>query len=208
MTAMRRRDRAAGSVAGHRRSRLRQDAHPDVSGCLPARERRPRNILLLTFTNKAARQMLDRVANLLPTDASGSGAGRFIPSATGCCAATAALSDIRAVSPSWIAKTEGFAQLCGRGQRNRSKEIRFPKGDVGRHLQFRCQHGTTDLNCSRKSFLFPAAVEQIKDVQARYERRKNRPTRSISMICSKSPNAQGTRGDRGLYRRQFNSSRG
>src|SRR5476651_2785780 len=31
----------------------------------------PRNILLLTFTNKAARQMLDRVATLLPVDASG-----------------------------------------------------------------------------------------------------------------------------------------
>src|ERR1044071_958970 len=31
----------------------------------------PRNILLLTFTNKAARQMLDRVANLLPVDSSG-----------------------------------------------------------------------------------------------------------------------------------------
>src|SRR5256886_16691223 len=37
----------------------------------------PRNILLLTFTNKAARQMLDRVANLLPIDASGIWGGTF-----------------------------------------------------------------------------------------------------------------------------------
>src|SRR5471032_1826726 len=37
----------------------------------------PRNILLLTFTNKAARQMLDRVANLLPMDASGIWGGTF-----------------------------------------------------------------------------------------------------------------------------------
>ncbi|PYI62308.1 MAG: DNA helicase UvrD, partial [Verrucomicrobia bacterium] len=31
----------------------------------------PQNILLLTFTNKAAREMLNRVANLLPVDAGG-----------------------------------------------------------------------------------------------------------------------------------------
>ena len=37
----------------------------------------PRNILLLTFTNKAARQMLDRVTNLLPVDASGIWGGTF-----------------------------------------------------------------------------------------------------------------------------------
>src|SRR3989449_10337441 len=37
----------------------------------------PRNVLLLTFTNKAARQMLDRVANLLPVDASGLWGGTF-----------------------------------------------------------------------------------------------------------------------------------
>src|ERR1041384_1445876 len=37
----------------------------------------PRNILLLTFTNKAAREMLGRVANLLPVDAIGLWGGTF-----------------------------------------------------------------------------------------------------------------------------------
>src|SRR5438876_753254 len=37
----------------------------------------PRNILLLTFTNRAAREMLGRVANLLPVDASELWGGTF-----------------------------------------------------------------------------------------------------------------------------------
>src|SRR5205823_5911577 len=37
----------------------------------------PQNILLLTFTNKAAREMLRRVANLLPVDAGGLWGGTF-----------------------------------------------------------------------------------------------------------------------------------
>src|SRR4026209_2641125 len=37
----------------------------------------PRNILLLTFTDRAAREMLGRVANLMPVDASGLWGGTF-----------------------------------------------------------------------------------------------------------------------------------
>ena len=65
----------------------------------------PRNILLLTFTNKAARQMLDRVANLCPSMRADSGAARFTPSVTGCCAAMEARSAIRADSRSWTVRT-------------------------------------------------------------------------------------------------------
>ena len=66
----------------------------------------PRNILLLTFTNKAARQMLDRVANLLPVDASGT-LGRHVSFHRQPDAAPARQRSgiFEPDSPSWIAKT-------------------------------------------------------------------------------------------------------
>ena len=66
----------------------------------------PRNILLLTFTNKAAREMLGRVANLLQSMPVGSGAERSIQWETASCAGTARRSVTRAGLRSWTAKTK------------------------------------------------------------------------------------------------------
>ena len=67
----------------------------------------PDRILLLTFTNKAAKEMMRRVADLLGQELARSGAEHSIPSATASCASTPVCSDTSATSPSWIARTPG-----------------------------------------------------------------------------------------------------
>ena len=91
----------------------------------------PRNILLLTFTNKAAREMLNRVANLLPVDASGLWGGTFHSVGN------------RILRRHGIALgySSGFTIMDREDQKDLinavvasagidPKEIRFPKGDV------------------------------------------------------------------------------
>src|SRR5213595_2875536 len=109
----------------------------------------PRNILLLTFTNKAARQMLDRVANLLPVDASGF-----------------TIMD-REDQKDLIDTVVAAAGI-------NPKEIRFPKGDVLAEIFSFVINTETPIDAllAEKFPYFLPLLEQIKDVHARYEKKK------------------------------------
>src|SRR3954452_25373820 len=135
----------------------------------------PRNILLLTFTNKAARQMLDRVTNLLPTDASGLRGGTFHSIG----------NRMLRRHGSVLGFSSGFTILDREDQKDlidtavaasgiNPKEIRFPKGDVLADLfsfTVNTERPMEELLAEKFPYFLPL-LEQIKDVHARYERKK------------------------------------
>ena len=135
----------------------------------------PRNILLLTFTNKAARQMLDRVANLLPVDASGLWGGTFHSIG----------NRMLRRHGSALGYSSGFTIMDREDQKDlidtvvaaagiNPKEIRFPKGDVLAEIFSFVVNTETPIDAllAEKFPYFLPLLEQIKDVQARYERKK------------------------------------
>src|SRR3954466_7413938 len=135
----------------------------------------PRNILLLTFTNKAARQMLDRVANLLPVDASGLWGGTFHSIG----------NRMLRRHGSALGYSSGFSIMDREDQKDlidtvvaaagiNPKEIRFPKGDVLAEIFSFVVNTETPIDAllAEKFPYFLPLLEQIKDVHARYEKKK------------------------------------
>ncbi len=135
----------------------------------------PRNILLLTFTNKAARQMLDRVANLLPVDASGLWGGTFHSIG----------NRMLRRHGSTLGYSSNFTIMDREDQKDlintviaaagiNPKEIRFPKGDVLADIfsfVVNTELPMEELLAEKFPYFLPL-IEQIKDVHARYERKK------------------------------------
>jgi DNA helicase-2/ATP-dependent DNA helicase PcrA len=135
----------------------------------------PRNILLLTFTNKAARQMVERVANLLPVDSSGLWGGTFHSIG----------NRMLRRHGSALGYSSGFSIMDREDQKDlintvvaaagiNPKEMRFPKGDVLAEIFSFVINTETPIDAllAEKFPYFLPLLEQIKDVHARYEKKK------------------------------------
>ena len=168
----------------------------------------PRNILLLTFTNKAARQMLDRVANLLPVDASGIWGGTFHSIG----------NRMLRRHGSALGYGSGFTIMDREDQKDLintviadagidPKEIRFPKGDVLAEIfSF-----IVNTECAVEELLaekfpyFLVLLERIKEVHARYEKKK-KATNSMDFDDLLEKTLRMLKEHEGIasfYRRQF-----
>jgi len=168
----------------------------------------PRNILLLTFTNKAAREMLNRVANLLPIDASGIWGGTF----------HAIGNRMLRRHGSALGYASGFTIMDREDQKDLintvvasagidPKEIRFPKGDVLAELFSFVVNTETPLEqlLAEKFPYFLPLLEKIADVRARYEKKK-KATNSVDFddLLEKTLSMlQQHEGIAAVYRRQF-----
>ena len=134
-----------------------------------------RNILLLTFTNKAAREMLNRVANLLPVDASGLWGGTFHSIG----------NRILRRHGSAIGYSSGFTIMDREDQKDLintvvasagidPKEIRFPKGDVLAEIfsfVVNTENPMEELLAEKFPYFLPL-LGKIQDVWQRYEKKK------------------------------------
>src|SRR5947199_3725613 len=135
----------------------------------------PQNILLLTFTNKAAREMLNRVANLLPVDAGGLWGGTF----------HSVGNRILRRHGTALDYSSGFSIMDREDQKDLintvvagagidPKEIRFPKADVLAEIfsfAVNTEKPLEELLAEKFPYFMPL-LDQIRDVHERYEKKK------------------------------------
>src|SRR4051794_38882700 len=168
----------------------------------------PRNILLLTFTNKAARQMLDRVTNLLPIDASGIWGGTF----------HSVGNRILRRHGSALGYSSGFSIMDREDQKDLintvvasagidPKEIRFPKGDVLAEIFSLAVNTEMPLEglLAEKFPYFLPLLDKILDVRERYEKKK-KATNSVDfddLLQKTLLMVQQNERIAEIYRRQF-----
>jgi DNA helicase-2/ATP-dependent DNA helicase PcrA len=168
----------------------------------------PRNVLLLTFTNKAAREMLGRVANLLPVDASGLWGGTF----------HSVGNRILRRHGSALGYSSGFTIMDREDQKDLidtvvagagidPKEIRFPKGDVLAEIfsfVVNTEKPVEELLAEKFPYFLPL-LDKIQDVHQRYEKKKKATNsmdfddllqKTLSMFQQHERTAE-------FYRRQF-----
>jgi DNA helicase II / ATP-dependent DNA helicase PcrA len=168
----------------------------------------PRNILLLTFTNRAAREMLGRVANLMPVDASGLWGGTFHSIG----------NRILRRHGSALGYSSGFTIMDREDQKDLidavvisagidPKEIRFPKGDVLAEIfsfVVNTEKPLEELLAEKFPYFLPL-LERIQDVRERYEKKKKATNsmdfddllqKTLSMFQQHERIAE-------IYRRQF-----
>jgi DNA helicase-2/ATP-dependent DNA helicase PcrA len=168
----------------------------------------PRNILLLTFTNKAAREMLGRVANLLPVDAGGLWGGTF----------HSVGNRILRRHGTALGYSSGFTIMDREDQKDLidtvvasagidPKEIRFPKGDVLAEIfsfVVNTEKPLEELLAEKFPYFLPL-LDKIQDVHARYEKKKKSTNsmdfddllqKTLSMFQQHERIAE-------IYRRQF-----
>src|SRR5216110_1506322 len=168
----------------------------------------PQNILLLTFTNKAAREMLDRVANLLPIDASGLWGGTF----------HSVGNRILRRHGTALGYSSGFTIMDREDQKDLidavvtsagidPKEIRFPKGDVLAEIfsfVVNTEKPIEELLAEKFPYFLPL-LDKIRFVRERYETKK-KATNSMDFddLLEKTLRMLKEHdGIASLYRRQF-----
>jgi DNA helicase-2/ATP-dependent DNA helicase PcrA len=159
----------AGAGSGKTRTLTYRVAYLIQNGVMP------QNILLLTFTNKAAREMLDRVANLLPNDITGLWGGTF----------HSVGNRILRRHPELLGFAPGFSIMDREDQKDlldsvlaglggAPKDKRFPKGEVlADVLSYSLNTGRSiETVLSEKYPHFLEFSELIEDAQKRYEKKK------------------------------------